>query len=645
MKPAQSLAQISSFSAIPFLFSHASFLHDIPSLLNSFALISALANPLIWTTTGFGQVLMIYQFVPTETAQRRKQGLSEHYCHLNDLGLPGPVHLFTTINTVDMTSKGIVVLDMLDLFISHHAAIGVPTSRMQFLIHINDTIPSMANNPSHADIQNVLTRHGIDTDTQVTFIDENFDEDISISVVNGFMELLPSDAWLLRPEINELFHFPCASYPPAPMKATCGLTIDRLDIPTRNKDINDNGKELSSSDCITNLRGRDGILKQTTVQSRKRMLFPVQVEYPGLGQYNARYSWDNRLEYIDEDNQNGKIARCEEAMGVIEAYMEYRKEEVDSALPVAVRSNAATIEREKCPISKEEGWYNSRFSGLEPVHVVYAANHDSVAGVEACIRSVLAHSSGPIEFYYIGTKPLPSMHFVHWFNLTDIVETYDLEAYMNTNERTDRDDSINLMHSNYARFSLDKIMPAAASKIMYIDVDTIVLCDIYSLVNSVLTDESGNVPIAAIPRYDVDKQDTKKGAGTSVIWGLTESGAKYVEGMNLTKSFNAGVYVADLNVWRQQNLSEKMRKVALLNRELNLYSYGSQPPMNIVIGSNFEDLSIGWNVCPKKKHIDRVREEGEELCLLHFKGNGKPWNGESNLLKTGEWDRFGSRVK
>ena len=413
--------------------------------------------------------------MPTETAQRRKQGLSEHYCHLNDLGLPGPVHLFTTINTVEMISKGITVLDMIDLFISHHAAIGVPTNSMQFLSHVNDTTPSMANNPSQIDIENVLTWHGIDTDTQVTFLDENCDEDIVISVVNGFMELLPSDAWLLWPQINELFYFPCASYPPAPMKATCGPTIDRFDIPTRNKEINDNGKTLSSSDCITNLRGPDGVLNQTTAQSRKRMLFPVQVEYPGMGRYNARYSWGNRLKYINEDNQNETIARCEEAMGVVEAYMEYGKEEVDSALPspMAVWSNSATMEQKNCPISKEEGWYSNRFSGLEPAHVVYAANDDSVAGVEACIRSVLAHSSGPIEFYYIGTKPLPSMPFVHWFNLTDIVETYDLEDYMNTNERIDRDDSINLMHSNYARFSLDKIMPEAASKIMYIDVDTI----------------------------------------------------------------------------------------------------------------------------------------------------------------------------
>jgi lipopolysaccharide biosynthesis glycosyltransferase len=78
--------------------------------------------------------------------------------------------------------------------------------------------------------------------------------------------------------------------------------------------------------------------------------------------------------------------------------------------------------------------------------------------------------------------------------------------------------------------------------------------------------------------------------------------------------------------------------VALLNRKLNLYSYWSQPPMNIVIGSNFEDLPIGWNVCSKKKHVRRVREEGEALCLLHYKGKGKSWHGESNYKLVTEWD-------
>lgn len=596
----------------------------------------------------FGPVL--HQFVPTATAnvpRRRQWKLSEQYCHLNDIVLPGPVHLFTTIDAEKVTSKGIPLIGMLDRFISHHKTF-VPIPNMQFLIHTstNDTMSSMVNSPSQIEIENALKLHDIDTHAQVSFLDTFFDEDIAISVANGFMELLPSDAWLVRPEINELYHFPCAPYPPAPMKATCGYTIDRLAIPEREEE--EISRESTTSECITNLRGPGGIFNQTTIQSRKRMLFPVQVEYPGMGRYTARYSWGDRLKYVREDDPNERTALCEEEMGVVEAVMEYTKEEVDSALSSAqaLGSNTATaLEREKCPISKEEGWRSNRFSGLDPVHVVYAANDDSVAGVEACIRSVMAHSSGPIEFYYIGERPLPSMHFVHWFNLTKIVGNYDLEDYMNTNERTDRADSINLMHSNYARFSLDRIMPSEVSKIMYIDVDTIVLCDVYSLVNSVLTNEDGDMPIAAIPRYDVDKQDAKKGLGASVIRGLTETGTKYVEERNLTKSFNAGVYVANLDVWRRQNLSEKMRRVALLNRDLNLYSYGSQPPMNIVIGSRFADLPIGWNVCPKKKHIRRVKEEGGKLCLLHFKGNGKPWNGESNLLRTSDWDRFGSRVK
>jgi len=590
------------------------------AVLHRFALVSAVVN-FVWTAARLGQRFYLpVPIIPTEKPQsgRRQRGLAEHkhyYCHLGDLGLPGPVHLFTTINAAELSSKGVPFLDMIDDFISHYEAVGVSIRNMQFAIHAIDTM-------AQADIESSLRQHGIDADVQASFLDTYFNEDSAMSVVNGYMELLPSDAWLVLPEINELFHFPCARYPPAPMKATCGQIIDRF-----------------SSDCIVNLRGSGGIFNQSTLQSRKHMLFPVQVDYPGLGLYNARHTRGNRLKYVSEDNRNERVARCEEQVGVVEAFMEYTKEQVDSTLysRMGVGSNIH-LQRRTCPVSNERGWHSNKFDGLDPVHVVYAANDDSVAGVEASIRSVLAHSSGPLEFYFIGDKPLPSMPSVHWFNLTDIVNRYDLEDYMNTNERTDRDDSINLMHSNYARFSLEFIMPAAASKIMYIDVDTIVLCDAYSLVNSVLMDESNDTPLAAIPLYDVDKQSA------SVIRGLTKSGAKFVEERNLIKSFNAGVYVANLDVWRQQKLSEKMRKVALLNRKLTLYSYGSQPPMNIVIGSNFEDLPIGWNVCPKKKHIRRVREEGEALCLLHYKGKGKPWHGESNYKLASEWDRFGTRV-
>ena len=53
---------------------------------------------------------------------------------------------------------------------------------------------------------------------------------------------------------------------------------------------------------------------------------------------------------------------------------------------------------------------------------------------------------------------------------------------------------------------------------------------------------------------------------------------------------------------------------------------------------------VRW-VWPKaKRRRKRVREEGEALCLLHYKGKGKPWHGESNYKLASEWDRFGTRV-
>jgi len=274
----------------------------------------------------------------------------------------------------------------------------------------------------------------------------------------------------------------------------------------------------------------------------------------------------------------------------------------------------------------------------EPVHVVYSSSMESIAGVEASIRSVRAHSSGPIQFYFIGYRPLPSMPEVHWFNLSEISSKYNLHDFMNTAD-DGRGDDINQMVSNYARFAVDSIMMNRTDKVMYLDVDTIVLCDVYSIVNGALNSGS-DYAIAAVPRKRRRSRD-----GKTAVRGLTEHGANALGGRRIRKSFNAGVYVMNVKVWREQNLTERMRHIALRNKKEHLYKYGSQPPMNIVIGDEFEDLPGSWNRGAGDYESFKRRNSTHETCLIHYKGGIRPWdNKESSHNGREEWLRYGVPV-
>ena len=253
---------------------------------------------------------------------------------------------------------------------------------------------------------------------------------------------------------------------------------------------------------------------------------------------------------------------------------------------------------------------------LEPIHLVYSSDDKEIPGVEASIRSVMCHASEPVVFHYIGESPLTSLPEVKFYNLTEVADKYKLVDFTNPYERTkDFEIGLNSHPANFVRFVIDSLLPQA-SKAMWIDVDTIVRCDVVPMVRNAL--ENSNHIISAVPL-------NRKPMGVN---------AKVLKRQykKLEISFNAGVYVVDLNRWRAKKITDKIRKLTLKNRKTNMYKYGSQPPLVLTIGQNFEHLSWKWNA--KADHFDRPNEPPyrEEACLIHWSGTDKPWN-EHGILK------------
>ena len=269
--------------------------------------------------------------------------------------------------------------------------------------------------------------------------------------------------------------------------------------------------------------------------------------------------------------------------------------------------------------STEEGdQYKYDGDDNEPIHMVYSSDSQTVIGTKASIRSVRAHASGHVIFHFIGDEPLEGMPYVRFYPISKLKHKYNLEDFINTHSRhkTERENvNLNRNLPNYVRFVMDLFLPHV-KKAMWIDSDTIVKCDVVEMARNVLNgDDDNGPPIAAIPVEGNPKGLYEKDKYRNPIpdWGIETS-------------FNAGVYFVNLDRWRAQGLTEKIRQLALKNREYRYWRMGSQPPLALTIGENFEHLPIAWNV--KMKTIDEREDMTlEDACVYHWSGPSKPWDG------------------
>lgn len=282
------------------------------------------------------------------------------------------------------------------------------------------------------------------------------------------------------------------------------------------------------------------------------------------------------------------------------------------------------------PQTRDEPSNTATNSNKEPVHVVYAADSSdgSLKGVEQSIKSVMHFSSEPVVFHFVGSAPLSTnLSNVHYYNLKNITRDYNLQDFTNPKKRFGKKrKTLNSSTANYVRFIMDSLLPTNVSKAMWIDADTIIKCDVVPMIRQALT--STNYTVAAVG-----------------IKGRPQSLSKAAQNMfrGIKQTFNAGVFVVDLDRWRQRNVTERIRNVSLINKKKKLYRLGSQPPLTLIIGNDFEHLPPAWNVkVPFVKEYFKEYGDEADVCLVHWVGGRKPWDTKENLRSTHKewWYRY-----
>ena len=169
----------------------------------------------------------------------------------------------------------------------------------------------------------------------------------------------------------------------------------------------------------------------------------------------------------------------------------------------------------------------------------------------------------------------------------------------------------------YFRLAIPRILPASVKKVIYFDVDLLVLGDIQELWNL----DMKNQPVAAVADYGIMASDRMMKQKKEVV-GIADN-ASY---------FNSGVMVIDVESWRKNNYSETVIDIASKEN----FPHHDQDALNKVFINNWMELPLKWNVIPpvfnllwkilfKSRFRTNAIKAKKQPAIFHYAGRYKPW--------------------
>jgi lipopolysaccharide biosynthesis glycosyltransferase len=161
--------------------------------------------------------------------------------------------------------------------------------------------------------------------------------------------------------------------------------------------------------------------------------------------------------------------------------------------------------------------------------------------------------------------------------------------------------------ATFYRLLLPALLPVKIEKLIYIDVDIIVIGDLSELYNTDIT----AVPIAAVP--------------DPVEWDRPDLGIP-----DRANYFNAGVLLINISLWKEQQIAEKA--IAFLKQYPEKATYVDQDALNAVLIGNWKKLDDKFNYTYRVVPVV-PRKELEKIIatkvIIHYNESAKPWHRHS----------------
>lgn len=157
--------------------------------------------------------------------------------------------------------------------------------------------------------------------------------------------------------------------------------------------------------------------------------------------------------------------------------------------------------------------------------------------------------------------------------------------------------------STYNRFLIPKLKPEL-KRILYLDVDIIVLGDISELYNQNLE----GCMLGAVPEQISEKE--------IVV---------YKKILKLSKNhnyFNAGILLIDLEQWISKDIMSKLFKIEIKRREDLLHA--DQDVLNICFNDKYKVLDFKYNY--ETNNNRELEQNRPDIVIRHFNTGIKPWD-------------------
>ncbi|ELU07130.1 hypothetical protein CAPTEDRAFT_44527, partial [Capitella teleta] len=284
---------------------------------------------------------------------------------------------------------------------------------------------------------------------------------------------------------------------------------------------------------------------------------------------------------------------------------------------------------------------------IDYVHVAFTSDENTLIGTVAAVNSIWKNAKHPVMFLLVtNDEAYPLLK--SWIENSELRDmTYVLKKFDASVldgkivVRGGRQELAKPM--NYARYYYPTLFPDVHGRVVHVDDDCIVQGDIYELANTPIAE--GHICSFSEDCSSVAKRFSLFQNTYSNYLNFKHPAIKERNILPSACAFNAGMYVTDLDRWRQGNLTAELEYWIELNTRENVYGNqqgggGSQPPMMIALYGKFSVMDPLWHV----RHLGWTagarysRAFIQSAKLLHWNGSFKPWNGVSSFGDI--WEKY-----
>lgn len=251
------------------------------------------------------------------------------------------------------------------------------------------------------------------------------------------------------------------------------------------------------------------------------------------------------------------------------------------------------------------------------INIVLASDDNYAQHVAVVVASVLCNTKEKVNIHLLSdgiSKERLALIAETARALGSTLSVYDMSSYGCFDNLFT---SGHISKAAYFMLDISNILPKAVAKIIYMDVDLLVLQDIAELWQY---DLQGR-PLAAVPDYGIMASRRLMKQKQNVI------------GLQLhSKYFNSGVVIMDLEQWRKHGYAKQVIELAASG---NL-PHHDQYALNKVFMGKWMALPLKWNVIPPVFNLfSKILLNGDlrknaiaarkDKAILHFAGRYKPW--------------------